>query len=94
MAYFAVALTKKARMFKFRMKAMLIVIFVFFVVHSEFVPVGQKVNDAFYMEVLKRIKEWVKRVRLKIGTKWKLHHDNVLSHISFVVTKYQEKFSS
>ncbi|GFU16064.1 protein GVQW3 [Trichonephila clavipes] len=45
---------KKARMSKSRMKAMLTV---FFdkngVVHSEFVPEGQTVNGAFYVEVLK-----------------------------------------
>ncbi|GFX68542.1 histone-lysine N-methyltransferase SETMAR [Trichonephila clavipes] len=51
---------KKARMSKSRMKAMLIV---FFdkngVVHSEFVPEGQTVNGAFYVEVLKRLKQRV-----------------------------------
>ncbi|GFX85434.1 putative DD34D transposase [Trichonephila clavipes] len=75
---------KKARMSKSRMKAMLIV---FFdkngVVHSEFVPEGQAVNGAFYMEVLKRLKRRVNRVRPEISANWKLHHDKAPSHTFF-----------
>ncbi|GFY15284.1 putative DD34D transposase [Trichonephila clavipes] len=53
---------KKARMSKSRMKAMMTV---FFdkngVVYSEFVPEGQTVNGAFYVEVLKGLKRRVNR---------------------------------
>ncbi|GFU79342.1 putative DD34D transposase [Trichonephila clavipes] len=83
---------KKARMSKSRMKAMLIV---FFdkngVVHSEFVPEGQTVNGTFYVEVLKRLKRRVNRVRPKISANWKLHHDNAPSHPCFVVTEHLTK---
>ncbi|GFV83667.1 putative DD34D transposase [Trichonephila clavipes] len=80
---------KKARMSKSRMKAMLIV---FFdkngVVHSGFVPEGQTINGAFYVEVLKRLKRRVNRVRPEISANWKLHHDNAPSHTCFVVTEH------
>ncbi|GFW95487.1 mariner Mos1 transposase [Trichonephila clavipes] len=83
---------KKARMSKSRMKAMLTV---FFdkngVVHSEFVPEGQTVNGAFYVEVLKRLKRRVNRVRPEISASWKLHHDNAPSHTCFVVTEHLTK---
>ncbi|GFT71176.1 mariner Mos1 transposase [Trichonephila clavipes] len=79
---------KKARMSKSRTKAMLTV---FFdkngVVHSEFVPEGQTVNGAFYVEVFKRLKRWVNRVRPEISTNWKLHHDDAPPHTCFVVTE-------
>ncbi|GFU67138.1 mariner Mos1 transposase [Trichonephila clavipes] len=83
---------KKARMSKSRMKTTLIA---FFdkngVVHSEFVPEGQTVNGAFYVEVLKRLKRWVNRVRPEISANWKLHHDNAPSHTCFVVTEHLTK---
>ncbi|XP_011699262.1 PREDICTED: putative uncharacterized protein FLJ37770, partial [Wasmannia auropunctata] len=53
---------KKARMSKSRIKIMLIVFFdVRGIVHYEFVPQGQTVNSAFYLNVLKRLKRRVAR---------------------------------
>lgn len=49
-------------------------------VHHEFLPNGQPVKGDFYVEVLKRWKGNVNRVRSDIATKWKLHHDNAPSH--------------
>ncbi|XP_071449362.1 protein GVQW3-like isoform X2 [Hetaerina americana] len=72
---------KKARINKSRVKAMLIVFFDSKgVVHYEFVPEEQAVNGAFYLEVLKRLKGKVSRVRQSIAGNWKLHHDNTPSH--------------
>ncbi|GFW54759.1 uncharacterized protein TNCV_2653991 [Trichonephila clavipes] len=75
-----------------RMKAMLTV---FFdkngVVHLEFVPEGQTVNGAFCVEMLKRLKRRVNRVRLEISANWKLHPDNAPSHTCFVVTEHLSK---
>ncbi|GFT56485.1 putative DD34D transposase [Trichonephila clavipes] len=83
---------KKTRMSKSGMKAMLIV---FFdkngFVHSEFVPEGQRVNGAFYVEVLKRLKRRVNRVRPEISANWKLHHDNAPCPTCFVVTEHLTK---
>jgi hypothetical protein len=36
------------------------------VVYHEFVPQGQTINDAFYVEVLKRLRERVRRVRSQL----------------------------
>ncbi|GBM34227.1 hypothetical protein AVEN_60569-1 [Araneus ventricosus] len=63
------------------------------VVHHEFVPAGQTVNVPFYMQVLKRLRETIRR---KCPTKWQggwsLHHDNAPSHTSIVVqTWFAEK---
>ena len=80
---------KKARMSKSRVKVMLIV---FFdgkgVVHREFVPEGQTVNGDFYLEVLKRLKRRVNRVRPEIAENWKLHHDNAPSHTCSKVIEF------
>ena len=63
--------------------------FVFFyskgVVHKEFVPPGQTVNAAFYVEVLKWLKTRVARVRPEIANTWVLHDDNAPSHPSLLV---------
>ncbi|GFV77672.1 uncharacterized protein TNCV_616921 [Trichonephila clavipes] len=79
-------------MSKSRMKAMLIV---FFdkngVVLSEFVPEGKAVNDSFYVEVLKRLKRRVNRVKPEISTNWKLLLDNAPSHTCSVVTEHLTK---
>jgi len=47
-------------------------------VHKEFVPPGQTVNAAFYVEVLKRLQENVlgKRPDQWQNNTWPLHHDN------------------
>ena len=83
---------KKARMSKSRMKTMLIVFFdAQGVVHYEFVPEGQTVNGAFYLEVLRRMKRRVNRVRPAIAGNWKLHHDNAPSHTCSKVTDYLTK---
>ena len=60
------------------------------VVHKEFVPPGQTVNDAFYVEVLKRLKKRVARVRPEIANTWVLHH-NAPSHASLLVRKFLAK---
>jgi len=78
---------KKARMSRSNMKAML----VFFdwqgIIHDEFVPRGQTVNKEFYVTVLKRLRESVRRKRSQLWTNqsWVLHHDNAPAHSSFIV---------
>lgn len=60
-------------------------------VHHEFVEPGTTVNSKFYVEVLKRLKRRVQRIRLDIADNWKLHHDNVRAHSAFIVTDYLVK---
>ena len=51
-------------------------------VHNEFVPQGQTVNQHFYKEVLTRFVNKIceKRRASWAGKTWILHHDNALSH--------------
>lgn len=83
---------KKGRMSKSKVKTMLIVFFdIKGIVHHEFVPPGQTVNAKFYVEVLKRLKRRVNRVRQDIAADWKLHHDNAPAHTAFLVNSYLTK---
>ena len=55
------------------------------IVHKEFTPRGQTVNGKFYCEVLKRLREGIRRKRPDKWKKnnWFLHHDNApASHIT------------
>ncbi|UYV74678.1 hypothetical protein LAZ67_12000508 [Cordylochernes scorpioides] len=80
---------KKARMSKSRIKTMIIVFFdIRGIVHCEFVPQGQTVNSAFYLEVLRRLKRRIARVRTDIKDTVKLHHDNATSHTAFIIANF------
>lgn len=83
---------KKARMSKSRVKTMLIVFFdAKGVVHKEFVPQGQTVNAAYYVDVLERLRKRVIRVRKNIAATWVLHLDNAPSHTSLRVREFLAK---
>ncbi|UYV73070.1 hypothetical protein LAZ67_10001736 [Cordylochernes scorpioides] len=76
-------------MSKSRIKTMIIVFFdIRGIVHCEFVPQRQTVNSAFYLEVLKRLKRRIARVRTDIKDTVKLHHDNATSHTAFIITNF------
>ena len=82
---------KKARQVISNIKSMLIC---FFdqkgIVHKEFVPPGQTVNYAFYVEVLRRLPENVRRKRpdqLQNDT-WLFHQDNAPAHAAVVTRRF------
>ena len=81
---------KKARQVRSNVKKMLIVfINVQGIMHWEFVPPGQTVNQELYLEVLKRLGENVrKRPELWRSGDWFLHHDNAPAHTALSVTRY------
>jgi len=58
------------------------------IVHKEFVPPEQTVNQTFYLQVLKRLRNIVVPVRREIANTWFLHHDAAPSHTSFTVTEF------
>ena len=60
------------------------------IVHKEFVTPGQKVNAAFYVEVLKRLRENVRRKRPDKwrNNTWLLHHDNAPAHAALLTRQY------
>jgi hypothetical protein len=60
------------------------------VVHEEFVLAGQIVNVAYYCDVLGRLRENVRRLRLKLWRQenWLLHHDIAPPHTSFFTREF------
>jgi len=64
------------------------------IVHYEFVPTGQTVNQVYYLEVLEGLREKVrwKRPELFANNSWILHHNNAPAHAAlsgreFLATK-------
>ena len=86
---------KKARMSRPKVKTMVIVFFDSRgIVHKEFVPPGQKVNQAFYKDILERLRKRVQRVRTDIADNWVLHHDNAPSHTALAIREFMAKKNS
>ena len=80
---------KKARMSKSKIKSMLICFFDSQgIVHKEFVPPGQTVNQTFYREVLERLRKRVAHVRPGIAHTWMLHHDNAPCHTAVSINEF------
>ena len=81
---------KKSRLVKSKEKLMLIAFFdIDGVMHHEFVPPGQTVNGHFYVQVLQRLRDAVRRKRRdKWQGEWFLNHDNASSHTSLVVQQF------
>jgi hypothetical protein len=60
------------------------------IVHYEFVPTVQTVNQVYYLEVLKRLREegrW-KRPELFANNSWILNHDNAPAHTAMSVREF------
>ena len=57
------------------------------IVQKEFLPPGQTVNAAFYVEVLKRLRENVRRKQPDQwwNNTWLLHHDNAPAHAALLI---------
>ena len=60
------------------------------IVHKEFVPPGQTVNAALYIEVLKRLGENVRRKRPDQwrNNTWLHHHDNAQAHAALLTRRF------
>ena len=58
--------------------------------HREFVPPGQTVNQHFYLDVSRHLREDVRRKCLEIWQSgdWFLHHDNTPVHTALSVNRY------
>jgi len=80
---------KKARMNKSKIKSMLICFFDSQgIVHKEFMPPGQTINQTFYPGVLERLRKRVARVRPGIERTWMLHHDNAPCHTAVSINEF------
>ena len=62
-------------------------------VHFEFVLQGQTVNQQFYLEVLKRLRDAVRRKRPELwrSGEWLLHQDNAPAHTALSVRQFLTK---
>ena len=58
------------------------------IVHKEFVPPRQTVNQTFYLEFLERLRKRVARVRPGIARNWMLHHDNAPCHMAISINEF------
>lgn len=80
--------TKKTRQVRLNVK---VVPTVFFdnleVIHQEFLLRVQTINQWYYLEILRRLRENLRRKRSGIQKKnsWFLHHDNAMAHISLLI---------
>ena len=88
---------KKSRQNKSKIKVMLTVFFDYRgVVHFEYLPTGQTVNSQYYLGVMRRLRDAVRRKRPELwaDNSWLLHHDNAPSHTSLVVRDHFAKNST
>ena len=58
------------------------------IIHKEFVPPGQTVNQTFCREILERLRKRVARVRPGIARTWMLHHDNAPCHTAVSINEF------
>lgn len=85
---------KKPRQSRSKVKVLLTVFFDFRgVVHFEYLPSGETVNKEYYLSVLKRLRDAVRRKRPELwsNNSWLLHDDNAPSHRAHIVRDYLTK---
>ena len=85
---------KKARVFKSKTKVMLIAFFdVHGIVHAEFLPQGQTINQHVYKNILRRLMHSVREKRRELWEtrSWLLHHDNAPAHNALEIWEFLAK---
>ena len=85
------AMPVKARKSKSKVKVMFLVFFdIQGIVHFEFLPQGQTVNQTFYKKILRRLVRSVldKRRSLWEAHAWTLHHDNAPAHTALSIRQF------
>jgi uncharacterized protein involved in tellurium resistance len=82
-------------MSKSQMKTILITFFnIQGTVHFEFIPQGQTVNQAYYVEIMKQLHEAMRRKRPELcPTNWILHHNNAPAHKVHSVKQFLDQKS-
>ena len=65
------------------------------VVHHEYLPEGSTVNQTYYNEVLKRLRDAIRRKRpeLRRSSDWFFHHDNAPAHSALRTREFLAKHS-
>ena len=85
---------KKAWVFKSKTRVMLIAFFdVHGIVHAEFLPQGQTINQNVYKNILRRLMRSVreKRRELRKTRSWLFHHDNAPAHNALEIREFLAK---
>ena len=80
-----------------KIKVMLTVFFDYRgVVHYEFLPPGQTVNKEYYLSVMRRLREAIRKKRPDLwkDNSWLLHHDNAPSHTALILREFFAKNST
>ncbi|CAK1594867.1 unnamed protein product [Parnassius mnemosyne] len=88
---------KKPRQSKSKIKVMLTVFFDHRgVVQSEFLQTGQAVNKEYYLSVMRRLSEAIRKKRPELWADnfWFLHHDNAPSHTALILREFFAKNST
>ena len=65
------------------------------VVHHEYLPEGSTVNQTYYIEVLKRLRDAIRRKRPELWRSgdWFFHHDNAPAHSALRTHEFLAKHS-
>ena len=85
---------KKARQVRSKIKVMLTVFFdIRGIVHHEYALEGQTVTKEYYQDVLRRLRDAVRRKRPDMWTaeNWQLHHANAPAHSSQLIQDFLAK---
>ena len=88
---------KKSRQSRSKIKVMLTVFFDYRgVVHYEFLPTGQTVNKEYYLSVMRRLREAIRKKRKNLweDNSWFLHHDNAPAHTALIIRDHFAKNST
>ena len=88
---------KKARQVRSHVKVMLTVFFYSEgVIHNEFLLQGRTVNKEYYLEVMQRLREEVRKKRPDMWRekRWMLQHDNMPLHSLFLVHDFLGKHAT
>jgi len=59
-------------------------------IHYEFVPTAHTINQVYYLEILERLLEKVRRKRPELfaNNSWIFHHDNAPAHMALSVREF------
>ena len=88
---------KKARQVRSNVKVMLTCFFDSNgIVHHEYAPAGQTINKGYYLEVMRHLRDAVRRKRPEMwaARNWQLHHDNAPAHSAHLIQSYLAKNST
>ena len=87
---------KKARQVRSKIKVLLTVFcYASGVVLHEYLPEGSTVNQTYYIEVLKRLRDAIrwKMPELWRSGDWFFHHDNATAHLALRIREFLAKHS-